>query len=126
MEIGKIIKKFRKEKGLTQKQLGKACGIDEANIRKYENGKQTPRIENLEKIANAMGMSASDLIMSQMADLLPDIEIADPPVFAPKKEDEIIGYYIQLNEEGQKKATEYVKDLTKIDAYRKPDDECPF
>ena len=61
-----------------------------------------------------------------LAEYFPEVDIDGPPVRESKKEDEIIGYYIQLNEEGQKKATEYVKDLTKIDAYSKPDDECPF
>ena len=43
------IRRIRKKRGLTQKQLGELCGIDEANIRKYENGKQNPKIETIEK-----------------------------------------------------------------------------
>ena len=42
MAVGENIRKFRKEKGLTQKRLGQLCGIDEANIRKYELGKANP------------------------------------------------------------------------------------
>lgn len=54
---GDMIRKYRKEKGWTQKQLGEACGIHEANIRKYELGKQNPKKETLEKIADALGVS---------------------------------------------------------------------
>lgn len=63
MSIGENIKKLRKEKGLTQKQLGILCQppIDEANIRKYENDKQNPKIETLEKIANALDCKVSDI-----------------------------------------------------------------
>lgn len=55
------IRRIRKKRGLTQKQLGELCGIDEANIRKYENGKQNPKIGTLEKIANALQCSISIL-----------------------------------------------------------------
>lgn len=55
---GDMIRKYRKEKGWTQKQLGEACGIHEANIRKYELGKQNPKKETLQKIADALGVSS--------------------------------------------------------------------
>ena len=44
-------------KGMTQKELGKRCGIDEANIRKYESGRQRPKMETLQRIADALGIS---------------------------------------------------------------------
>ena len=54
MPTGTKIKEIRKQKGLTQKQLGDLCGIADSNIRKYENGKQNPKIETLQKIADAL------------------------------------------------------------------------
>lgn len=57
MPTGAKIKEIRKRKGLTQKQLGDLCGIADANIRKYENGKQNPKMETLQKIADALGCS---------------------------------------------------------------------
>ncbi len=59
--IGEKIKKYRKEKGLTQKKLGELCGINEANIRKYELGKANPKIETIEKIAKALETTADEL-----------------------------------------------------------------
>ena len=35
--------------------------MNEANIRKYENGKQNPKIETIEKIAKALGTTADEL-----------------------------------------------------------------
>ena len=60
--VGKRIRKYRKEKGLTQKQLGEKCGILEPNIRKYELEKQNPKLETIEKIALALEIPLSDLI----------------------------------------------------------------
>ena len=62
MPTATMIKKIRKEKGLTQKQLGDLCGIADSNIRKYENGKQFPKMETLQKIADALGVNLGDLI----------------------------------------------------------------
>ena len=56
MTVGENIRKLRKERGLTQKQLGELCGINEANIRKYEADKQNAKIETIEKIAQALGV----------------------------------------------------------------------
>ena len=40
---GDMIRKYRTEKGLTQKKLGELCGIADSNIRKYESGNQTQK-----------------------------------------------------------------------------------
>lgn len=51
------LKELRKEKGLTQKELGAAVGISEVMIGQYERGVRTPKIEMREKIANALGVT---------------------------------------------------------------------
>ena len=62
MTVGERIRAARKAKGLTQKALGEACGIAEPTIRRYELGKLNPKYETLEKIASALGLSASELM----------------------------------------------------------------
>lgn len=37
-EIGKICKRFREDKGMTQLEFSKATGISKDNISKFENG----------------------------------------------------------------------------------------
>lgn len=61
MTVGENIKRIRKEKGLTQKELGELCNINEANIRKYESGRQNPKIETIDKIADALGVLTSQI-----------------------------------------------------------------
>ena len=61
MTVGENIKAIRKKKGITQKKLGELCGIAESNIRKYENGKQNPKIETIDKIASALGVSIAQI-----------------------------------------------------------------
>lgn len=45
METGEIIKKLRKEKGITQEQLAKILGLQKSAIAKYENG----RVKNIKR-----------------------------------------------------------------------------
>lgn len=61
MTVGDKIRAARKNRGFTQKQLGDLCGINEANIRKYELGNQNPKIETISKIAAALNVPISDL-----------------------------------------------------------------
>ncbi len=64
MVIGENIKRIRKEKKLTQKQLGGLCEpkISESTIRKYELNILNPKIETIQKIADALNVSLNDLI----------------------------------------------------------------
>ena len=50
-----IYKKYRKELGLTQSELGKRAGISQPNITRFESGNYNPSLEFLVKIAGAMG-----------------------------------------------------------------------
>ncbi len=62
MTIGEKIKILRQKKRLTQKQLGDLCGMADSAIRRYENGRAKPKIETLQKIADALDIKISELI----------------------------------------------------------------
>ena len=62
MTSGEIIKKIRTQKGWTQKQLGEKCGIADSAIRRYELGGANPKIETIQKIADALDVPISSLI----------------------------------------------------------------
>lgn len=63
---GDMIRKYRTEKGLTQKKLGELCGIADSNIRKYESGNQNPKIETLQKIADALDIPVNRLLAGKL------------------------------------------------------------
>lgn len=62
MTIGERIYYCRIEQHMTQKTLGEKAGIDSATIGKYERGALIPKIETLEKIADALGVPISTLV----------------------------------------------------------------
>lgn len=81
---GDLIRKYRKQKGLTQKKLGDLCGIADSNIRKYETGRQKPKIETIEKIAEALDVHPLVLIgrISEESVTQQSIHITPVEVFA--------------------------------------------
>lgn len=60
----KNLKKLRLERGLTQKQLADALGIDRTAVAKYETGKNGATSEMLEKIADYFAVS-SDYVLGR-------------------------------------------------------------
>ena len=60
MEIGKIIAKLRRERGITQEQLGKALGISSQAVSKWENG-GSPDVDMLPAIADNLGVTIDTL-----------------------------------------------------------------
>lgn len=71
MNTPENIRKIRKEKGLTQRELGELCGMADSAIRRYESGRANPKIETLQKIANALNVPIYEL--AEFDSPLPDI-----------------------------------------------------
>lgn len=62
MTIGEKIRHLRKNKGLTQKELGELSKINEVQLRRYELGKSKPKYETLDKIASALEIPTAYLL----------------------------------------------------------------
>lgn len=130
MTIGENIRRLRKEKGLTQKQLGERCGMKEANVRKYELNKGNPKIETIKRIASALGVNAIDIMGMQYFDLITDLdelrkELSELDQFEKLfislyGEDEYTSFqqYCLLTKEGAEKVKIYIQDLLSNPSYR--------
>ena len=64
MKIGENIKRIRIVKNLSQKEVVTAANIDTAQYSRIESSKRDPSVSTLEKIANALGVSLSELFAS--------------------------------------------------------------
>lgn len=60
--FGKAVRKIRKEKGLTQEQLGFEADIQRIYVSKLELGQQQPSLTTIFKLATGLECSASELI----------------------------------------------------------------
>ncbi|MCI9093144.1 MAG: helix-turn-helix transcriptional regulator [Coprobacillus sp.] len=71
MSVGENIRKIRKEKGLTQKQLSELSGVHEVQIRRYETNKSImPKVETISKLAKALCVTTAILIDDEDWDIL--------------------------------------------------------
>ena len=126
IHAGEMIRKYRIEKGMTQKKLGELCGIADSNIRKYETGKQTPKINTLQRIADALEVSIYNLMefdedysVSDKKRMIKYLRQLESGINTIEMSDFVMtGLMYQLNDKGQEKAIEQVELLTKLPEYR--------
>ena len=121
---GDMIRKYRTEKGLTQKKLGELCGIADSNIRKYESGNQNPKIETLQKIADALDIPVNRLLAGKIIsrdELKEKLSEYGLTHLVPHTEEErtVLENCKKLNETGKKEAAKRVEELTHLEKYTK-------
>ena len=59
---GQAIQRIRKERGMTQEQLGEKVGVDPNSISRIERGRLIPALPTLIDICNALGTGADSLL----------------------------------------------------------------
>ena len=125
MTIGKQIKYYRKEAGLTQKELAERLDVSPNTIQQYELGKRQPRLEMINRIAGALGIGIRrlypDFTMDQWkkTETYKDVQLEKklyPNQFS------ILSHFDKLNASGQNEAIKRVEELTQITKYIVPED----
>ena len=65
--MGDYARAARMRAGLQQKELAKRSGLPPATISNFEMGKTTPRIDTVELLADALGLSIDEYIGHEAA-----------------------------------------------------------
>lgn len=145
LSIGERIKLCRKQQGMTQAALALALGISPVNISQIETGRRSPTIDTVKVIADALGVSISDLTGEPIR---LDFPMPDYPVRLPTKEEfehmdptereyrylrhladtapdqlkkQLTDGYDKLNKLGQVEAVRHIADLSGNPKYTEPD-----
>lgn len=92
MQIGSVIRKYRKECGLTQEEMAKRLGVTTPAVNKWENGESLSDIEKCKRLADVFGVTVDDLINYEKKDSL-GLEV-------PPKGKHIFGM-VKVGEKGQ-------------------------
>ncbi len=61
-QLGQNMKRIRAKKGMSQGDIARALEVDRGYISNIENGKKNPTIATIQKLANALGVSANELL----------------------------------------------------------------
>ena len=75
MDIGVVIKKYRKEAGMTQEEMANRLGVTTPAVNKWENSNSKPDIELLASIARLLDISLDTLL--SFHEKLSDTEIEE-------------------------------------------------
>ncbi len=112
------IRSARKKKGWTQEMLASAINVKRAVISKYESGAISPKLETLQRIADALGVPLTDLL--PVDDLIltarrTDKEITNKEEVAKSivaaNRAEMLDHFDSLKFEWQQNGTAYIKAL---------------
>lgn len=124
MTVGQRIRVARNKAGLTQRELAARAETATGTIQQYELEKRQPRLEQLRRIANVLGVDINWLMNGHTMEerdvafkASADQRYRDAKEWLrQKKMDEA---FQSLNEQGQQKAVERVEELAEIPKYKK-------
>lgn len=60
--FGRIVRSYREEMGISQEELASRSGLHRTYIGGIERGERNPSLINVERIANALGVTPSRLL----------------------------------------------------------------
>lgn len=66
IKIGKLIAKQRKEKGLTQQELGDKVGVGYRAVSKWETGQTMPDISIINELSKTLGITTDELLNGEL------------------------------------------------------------
>ena len=92
MEIGSRIRKYRKLRGLTQKELAEKVEISKSFMSFIESEKNKPSLENLNKIAKVLNVSVDVLVGNAREPVDPVIDLMETANFLNISSDELVIY----------------------------------
>lgn len=150
MTTGERIKEARKRAGLTQKQLADKLGISYVGISQWENNQRNPKLETLQRIADALGVDVETIggvswneisFSHNVYDFLreklgyeegaKEINIPDELFIKLSRassvyEQRMLIAFNRLNLQGQQAAATHLEELAEIPRYQKtpPQDEA--
>ena len=112
MTTGELIKQARKQRNMSQKELAEKLGVSASMIGQYENDLRNPKLETIQRIANALEVDPYSLMDFDTATAALEDRINN-------RAKHLLTAFDQLNPEGQQKAVERVEELTEIPKYKK-------
>jgi quercetin dioxygenase-like cupin family protein len=101
-ELHSRIRTLRRRQKRTLKEIAESCGFTVSLLSKIESGKTTPPVATLSKIADALGVSLSDLLDSKQAKLSVVTTARKLNAHAATRTDKGYGFHVLASERAEK------------------------
>lgn len=123
MKIGEKIKKLRKERGMTQEELGNLLGVKKSAVQKYENGViQNLKLDTIRKLCAIFSIYPWEIVYSEK---IADSDQDEKTAWLKQEEStirfigtaygskavEILETFVDLDDEKQQQVLEYANAL---------------
>lgn len=118
MTFGERLRKARKDKGFTQKQLADLIGAKHNSISDWENNKNRPDPDTIEYICGALEIPVSRLF-SESVQNKKSPELTEVSPGDDKNKQELLQIYDELNADGQTNMMTYAQFLSSQPQYKK-------
>lgn len=116
------LKELRKNSSLTQEQISEVIGVDRSSYSYYENGKATPSLGVLIKIAKVFNVTLDYIVFGEHSETVETVTLADSgngykkvDSFANLSDDEknLLMYSRLIDADARKELVKYANDLVK-------------
>ena len=107
MSIGAKIRKLRREKDITQRELGKIVGVAESTISLYESGRNIPDLNMMRKLAIFFNVSLDELAENDV--------IEDVPIEFSIEEIKLITRFRKLSPISRQSMLAHLDNMEKMD-----------
>ena len=62
IQFGQLVRKYRKEKNMSQEQLALLCNIDRSYLGRIERGEVNPTLEKIYELSKSLCIDIKDLL----------------------------------------------------------------
>lgn len=62
IQFGQLVRKYRKEKSMSQEHLALLCNMDRSYLGRIERGEVNPTLEKLYELAKSLDVNVKDLL----------------------------------------------------------------
>lgn len=62
IQFGQLVRKYRKERNMSQEQLALLCNMDRSYLGRIERGEVNPTLEKIYEIAKVLNVNICDLL----------------------------------------------------------------
>lgn len=62
IQFGQLVRKYRKERNMSQEQLALLCNMDRSYLGRIERGEVNPTLEKIYELADSLDLDAKDLL----------------------------------------------------------------
>jgi transcriptional regulator with XRE-family HTH domain len=61
-DLGRNLRRARLDRNMTQEEVAERSGVHATEVSRIESGKRDPQVSTVERLAGAVGLTASDLL----------------------------------------------------------------